>query len=231
MMRPTPYRRLAAVLGSVALVVAMSACASDVSPSPPRPPSPPSGAVAEPCSLQDSLELLAFEADYDSIASPAALAEKSLLVVTGTIERVQEGRLEIVPKNDEEPGVSTIVLVLRDVTAVQGSLEGGNDGFVYIELENPGQLEPQAYVGGLCTGSTVVAYLGVAPLGEPEKGIDRAIAEPLAGRPDGQALYRTIGHQALILQHPGEPVVWPLTGEQRDGTIEDTLPDGTLIAP
>lgn len=66
--------------------------------------------------------------------------------------------MEIVPGN-EIPGVSTIVLVLRDPAAVVGSVDEGSDGLVYVESQNPGQLDPDAYRDGLREGSSVVAYL------------------------------------------------------------------------
>ncbi|MET4637703.1 hypothetical protein ABIE24_000923 [Mycetocola sp. 2940] len=218
--------RLAAIVGSIILMTITSACAHDTA------TTLLDDAAGPPYSVRDSVDQFGgLEFDYDPFRSPAALAEKSSLVVTGTIDRVQEGRVQIVPKNENAAGVSTIVLVLRDAKEVLGSVDDGNDGFVYIELPNPGQQEPGAYSDGLRTGSDVVAYLLPASDGAPAEGVDIAIADPVAGRPDGQALYVPTAPQALILQHQDEAVVWPLIGEKRDGRIEDTLPGGKLIAP
>ncbi|MBX0302026.1 hypothetical protein K2F54_18880 [Cryobacterium sp. 1639] len=187
--------------------------------------------ASRPYSAQQSVEQFAgLDFDYDPLTSPAALAERSRLVVAGTIDRVQEGRVEIVPGNENIPGISTIVLVLRDAKAVVGSVDEGSDGLVYVELQNPGQQDPDAYQDGLREGSRVVAYLLPAFDGALVEGTDIAIAEPKAGRPVGQALYMPTGPQALILQYEDEAVVWPLIGEKRDGSLEDTLPGGELIA-
>lgn len=217
-MRTANQSQLAAIVGSVLLVTTLSACSNEEAPA--------------SYSAQQSVEQFAgIDYDYDPLASPAALAEQSQLVVTGTIDRVQEGRVEIVPENDTIPGISTIVLVLRDPKAVMGSVNEVTDGFVYIELPNPGGQQTDAYQKGLRAGSRVVAYLGPASDGAPVEGVDTAIAEPEAGRPAGQALYIPAGPQALILQYENSAVVWPLIGEERDGSLEDTLPGGKLIAP
>lgn len=222
-MRDVKGAQLAAVAGAVVLATTISACTSDSTTSDER---------VSSYSAQQSVEQFAgIDFDYDPVASPSALAEQSSLVVTGTIDRVQEGRVQIVPENTEAPGISTIVLVLRDPKTVVGSVGEGSDGFVYIELPNPGSQESDAYQGGLRAGSAIVAYLVPASEGAPVEGVDTAITDSKAGRPAGQALYLPAGPQALILQHENEAVVWPLIGEKRDGRLEDTLPGGKLIAP
>jgi len=226
-MRTVKRSMLAVLAGSVILATALTGCANDTST-----PSPAASAEPlSPYSAQQSVEQFAgIEYDYDPAASPSALADQSSLVVMATIDRVQEGRLEIVPKSPNEPGISTIVVVLSDTEAVRGDLPAGNDGLLYVELPNPGQQEAGAYDGGLRAGARVVAYLVPAGDGEPTDDVDFAIAEPEAGRPAGQALFITAGPQGLILQYENEAVVWPLIGEQRDGNLEDTLPGGQLIA-
>ncbi len=141
------------------------------------------------------------------------------------------GRVEIVPKSPNEPGISTIVLVLRDPKAVLGTLPVSNDGHLYVELPNPGQQETEAYSDGLRAGAQVVAYLAEAGDGKPAENVDVAIADPDAGRPAGQALFIPAGPQGLILQYGEEAIVWPLIGEQREGALQETLPGGDLIAP
>ena len=223
-MRATHRNRLAAGIGSIVLIAALTACTSAAS-------VPTTTEAEEPYSVRQSAEQFAgYEGDYDSISSPE-LAKLSILVATGTVERVQEGRIQIIPESPQEAGISTIVLVLRDVKAVQGNLEEGGDGFIYIELPNPGQREPEAYAEGLRTGARVVSYLYPASDGAPQKDVDTGIADPRAGRPDGQPLYIPSSPQALILQYQGEAVVWPFTGEIRDGRLEDTVPGGSLWAP
>lgn len=214
-MHTSRRRRLAALATSVVLAAAISACAS--------------GAAVTSYSAQECVEQFAgIVYDYDPAPSPAALSEQSQLVVTGTIDRVQEGRLEIVPENSSAPGRSTTVLVLRDPHAVLGDLGEGGDGFVYIELSAPGL---DAHPDGPCIGASVVAYLGAASDGAPAEGVDVAIADPEAGRPAGQPLYILAGPQALVLQCDEETVVWPLIEERREGGLTETLPNGTLIAP
>jgi len=222
-MRTVTRTRLALIGGSLVLASLFSACTSDQA---------STTAPTKTYSAQQSVEqFIGIDFDYDPLASPAALAKQSLFVVTGTIDRVQEGRNQIVPKNENAPGISTIVLVLRDPKFVTGDSQQGNDGFVYIELPNPGQQDSDAYRDGLRAGSAVVAYLVPAADGAPSEGVDTAIADPKAGRPSGQDLFQPAGPQALVLQFEDEAVVWPLIGEKRDGRIEDTLPDGDLIAP
>lgn len=51
------------------------------------------------------------------------------------------------------------MLVLREPKVVVGSVDEGSDGLVYVELQNPGQQDPDAYQDGLREGSSVVAYL------------------------------------------------------------------------
>jgi len=227
-MRTATRTRLLGASGSVVLATLISACAAaDAAPNP-----SPSRDTTGSYSSQMSVEQFAgIDLDYDPLATPAALAEQSRFVVAGTVERVQEGRVQIVTANEEAAGISTIVLVLRDAKFVLGAAERNSDGFVYVELPNPGQQEPLAYQDGLRSGASVVAYLLPASDGEPADGVDTAIADAKAGRPAGQALYQPVGPQALILQFEDEAVVWPLIGEQREGKLEDTLPSGNLIAP
>jgi hypothetical protein len=211
---------------SLVMATTLSACAGGE----PAVPDISEGDAAS-YSVRDSVELFAgLDHDYDPVPSPAALAERSAVVVTGTIERVQEGRDEVIPANEKAPPYQTIVLVLRDAEAVVGSLEDDGDDFVYVELPNPGQREPTAYEDGLFPGSNVVAYLMQAFDGVLVEGSDVAMADPAAGRPPGQALYQPTGPQALILQHGTDAVVWPLIGEKREGKLEDALPGGQLIA-
>jgi len=212
---------LVALVASGVLVTTISACV------PVEPVEPVTTYSAQDCA--DLLGVATY--DYDPMPSPSALAELSQLVVTATIDRVQEGRVQIVPGSESAPVGSTMVLVLRDPRAVLGDLSEDSDGFVYVELTAPPMIEADAYQDSPCTGASIVAYLGPAADGAPVEGVDTAVAEPSAGRPAGQALYIPVGPQALILEYDSETVVWPLTGEKREGSLADTLPDGTLIAP
>ena len=224
-MRAHRGNRVVSLLGAVAVVATLSGCASSGT-------TEPAATDVTPCSAPDIRELSSgIVYDYEPMPSPAALAELSELVVSATIDRVQEGRVQIVPANDSVPGVPTIVLVLRDATVAQGSLAEGNDGFVYIELPGPVERDPDADAHSPLAGCQVVAYLGPSSDGAPREDIDIAIAEPLAGRPAGQALYIPSGPQSLILQYEDDRVMWPLIGETREGVLEDTLPTGNLIAP
>ncbi len=216
-MRLANISKIAAVVASISCVTVLSACTSEE--------------TATSYSTQQSVEqFVGTDFDYDPLRSPAELAKQSRLVVVGTIERVQEGRVETIPQNKSIPGVSTIVLVLRSVTAVAGEVDEGTDGFVYVELPNPGGRGTDAYRNGLRAGSSVVAYLVPASDGAPAEGVDVGIADPKAGRPDGQALYAPSGPQAIVLKYENNPLVWVLIGEEREGQLEDTLPDGNLIA-
>jgi hypothetical protein len=226
MMRFEKRFTAAVVVGVIMVATSLSACASNESTRPSA-----TAKASEPYSSEATAnEFSGVDYDYDPVESPAALAGLSTLVVTGTIDRIQAGRVEAIPAGVNTPAASTIVLVLRDVKVELGQLDEGSDGFVYVELPNAGTQKPEAYEDGLPAGSSVVAYLLPAPDGAPIEGLDSAIADPKAGRPEGQALYQTANPQALIIQHDDDPVVWPLIGEKRDGQIADTLPDGELTA-
>jgi hypothetical protein len=226
MMRSDKRSTMGVVTIAIILAMALSGCARDETVAPTV-----TAAALEPYAAEETAnEFSGIAYDYDPVESPAALADLSSLIVTGTIDRVQEGRVRTFPASEDLAGISTIVLVLRDVKVERGQLEEGNDGFVYVELPNPGGQKPEAYQDGLRADSSVVAYLLPAPDGAPIEGVDSVIADSKAGRPDGQALYQTANPQAFILQYNDDAVVWPLIGEQKEGHIEDALPAGKLTA-
>lgn len=168
--------------------------------------------------------------DYDPVDSPDELAKSSELIISGTVTGVREGRTTYAPKNDKYRGPTSIVLTVNGAQAVQGKLPSGSDGNIYIELLNPGRKAPAAYDKAFPSGSSVVAYLDPAGDGEPREGVDVAINDPRAGRPDGQALYLPASPQGLSLQVGDHDVVWPLIGVTKPGKGSDALPGGHLIA-
>jgi hypothetical protein len=225
--RSTARSKIAVLVGSIIAMSTLAACAGGGDPAPTA-----FGTAETPyVSTQASEVFSGIDFDYEPVASPAALAGQSELVITGTIDRVQEGRVQVVPGNDAVPEISTIVLVLQDVVVASGALHGGSDGFIYVELPNPGNQKPLEYEDGLRAGSRVVAYLVPASDGAPAEGIDIAVADPGSGRPAGQVLFLPAGPQGLLVQYENEGIVWPLIGEQRRGKLVDALPGGDLIAP
>lgn len=168
--------------------------------------------------------------DYDPSRSPDQLARESRLVVSGTIAAVREGRTTVYPASSAGiEGPTSIVLVLSDVTAVSGQLQGNNDGNTYVELQATMQPDPASYSRALPAGARVVAYLVPAADGAPDARTDVSIANPAAGRPAGQALYLPAGPQGLAIQSGEGNVVWPLIGAQAPGCLADALPGGHLI--
>ena len=168
--------------------------------------------------------------DYDPARSPDELAKLSKIVVSGTVAKVQAGRTEKFPGNDEAKGATSIVLVLADAKATAGELDAGGDGTVYIELPDPGHPDSDYYSKAFPAGAFVVAYLLPAPGELPLEGSDVAIEDPDAGRPQGQPLYLPANPQGLAIQFGAEDIVWPLIGAQEPGRISETLPGGDLIA-
>ena len=168
--------------------------------------------------------------DYDPLRSPDELAKLSKIVVSGIVAQVQAGRTTKFPGNDEAKGSTSIVLVLANAKVITGELDAGGDGIVYIELPNPGRPDSAYYNKAFPTGASVAAYLVPAPDGLPTEGIDVAIEDPNAGRPQGQPLYLPANPQGLAIQFGAEDIVWPLIGAQEPGRISETLPGGDLIA-
>ena len=73
--------KLATIAGFIVCATTISACASDE--------------ATRTYSARQGVEQFAgIDFDYDPVVSPAALAPRSSLVVTGTIDRVQEGRVD-----------------------------------------------------------------------------------------------------------------------------------------
>ena len=168
--------------------------------------------------------------DYSPVGSPNELAKLSKVVVSGTVAKVQVGRTEKFPGNDEAKGSTSIVLVLANAKAAAGELDAGDDGTIYIEIPDPGHPDDDYYNKAFPVGASVVAYLLRAPEGLPIEGSDVAIEDPNAGRPQGQPLYMTANPQGLAIQFGAEDIVWPLIGAQKPGRISETLPGGELIA-
>lgn len=103
--------------------------------------------------------------------------------------------------NEKIPGISTIVLVLREPKAVVGSMKAAM---------------------AWCTWNYRI------PASKTRMPTRTACVRGLAS--SRISFQHSTGH-SLWVQYENEAVVWPLIGEERDGRLEDTLPGGTLIAP
>lgn len=217
----TKKRNLATAAGLVLGAVLLAGCAAASAPA-----SEPEASYREDDTLGSFYGL---SYDYDPVRSPDELAKLSDLVISGSVTGVREGRTTTFPKNDTIKGSTSIVLAVKSTQAVRGELPSGNDGNIYIELSNPGQKDPAAYDKAFPVGSSVVAYLVPAGDGQPREGVDVAIENPEAGRPDGQSLYLPANPQGLSLQVDDRDVVWPLIGAQKSGKIADAFPGGDLI--
>lgn len=223
-MSRSAVRRAAATISLALCATLLMGCAVSTLPS-------AATSATDSYSVDDTLgAFVGLEYDYDPVRSPDELAAQSTSIIQGTVAGVQTGRVEYVPGNDTIKGSSSIVLVVNNVRPVKGELLPGNDGNVYLELANPGQHEPSYFDEAFPQGTAVVAYLVVAGDGLPQEGVDVAIADSKAGRPEGQALFLPAGPQALAIQVDGADVVWPLIGATKPGDIAATLPGGSLIA-
>ncbi|MGY4856876.1 hypothetical protein [Cryobacterium sp. AP23] len=172
--------------------------------------------------------------DYDPVDSLASLAASSRVVVQGRIERIQAGRTstDVTPAG---PGSQVnSVIVVSDVTVVDGALDSANDGHVYIEFAPAGL--STACAETLPDDTRIVAYLKPAWDGVQTSGkeVDHVteLTDPGAGRPAGQALYMAAALEGLVWQPPGSlELIWPLYLGAGAGDIRDTLPDGTRAGP
>ncbi|MEV5053006.1 hypothetical protein [Arthrobacter sp. LAR12-1-1.1] len=158
--------------------------------------------------------------DYEPFRSPAALAAASQVIVRGAVVGVRKGRVGT--------GIHSIVLILRADTAIKGGLPQGSDGNVYLELNGARSSDPLYFLKAFPKGAAAVAYMVPAGDGTPREGTDVTVENPMAGRPDGQALFMA-PPQGLVLQAGDHDVVWPLIGERAPGKIVDALPGGNLI--
>jgi hypothetical protein len=158
-------------------------------------------------------------ADYDHIDTPAALADRSTLVVQGRIVRIDEGRNFGTSATDPVAS-SRIVLVFAVTQVLHGdALADTAGGKVYVELPAPGQVAAEVFDRSAPKASDAVLYLAPAAT-----AADTAIVDPDAGRPAGQPLYQPTNPQGLVIED-GTAVVQILAGvEFPDASLRNFHP-------
>jgi hypothetical protein len=178
-----PLRRLLASLTLVAAVA--TGCGSDA------------GTAAQPAAA-DAPSATGFAAlfnsyrgDYDLLDSPAALANRSTVVVQGRIDRIDQGRTFGTSATDPVARFS-VVLVLNVDRVLHGTLAGDK---VYVELPAPRAIKADLFDRFAPKTSATVLYLLPAAT-----KANTAIVNPDAGRPAGQPLYQPINPQGFYIE-------------------------------
>ncbi len=221
---------LALPTSALLLTVALSGCAAAT------PASAPISSVvtASPAALSDSAQAAlirdlfrGISADYIARTSPAELADDSVLVVSGSILRVQEGRVEGDP-NDDIVDSHSIVVVVRADKPVKGALAQDSAGLVYVELPSSGNRPARDFADALPKGTRVLLYLIAAPDGAE---LVWGYQDPAAGRPARQPLYMPSNPQSFAIElTDGTGVVWIGESHYAPGAkLADAFPGGKLV--
>lgn len=157
-----------------------------------------------------------YHADYEQAESPAALADRSDLVVRGTIVSIDPGRTQIV---DAAAGLEekSIVAKLRVDEVLAGSLDEGNNGFVYLELPNIGSIDPATYDASLPLGAETLIYAVPSRPGDP------TLDDPNAGRPAGQPMLAPVSPQGFWMES-SDGSIEVLEGDSSSDPIEGAAP-------
>jgi len=134
-----------------------------------------------------------YSQNYVAAKSPDELAGWSDLVTTGHIVAITEGRKLAIAVGDNQPDLieRTLVMKIRPDRYVKGVPPVGSDGYLYVELANPGQRDPSLYDAAVPKDSLVALYL--IPSQDP------MAVDPAAGRPEGQEIWRPITAQGFIV--------------------------------
>ena len=210
--RRLPVRRLLALLILVAAAAAgLAGCGSDAGTAA-RPASASAPSAAGFAALFNS-----YRGDYDQLDSPAALADRSTLVVQGRIDRIDQGRTFGTSATDPVARFS-VVLVLNVDRVLHGTLAGDNDK-VYVELPAPRAIKADLFDRSAPKTSATVLYLLPAAT-----KANTAIVDPNAGRPAGQPLYQPINPQGFFIESD-EAVVQVMERIEFPGTsLRDFVP-------
>ncbi|MCU1404978.1 MAG: hypothetical protein JWQ43_1281 [Glaciihabitans sp.] len=180
--------------------------------------------------------------DWITYDDAKELEELSTVVLTGTIDRIQDGRIY---QYAGIPRSTTTVIVVGDVDTHDGTLAAGNDGYVYIEIQAMDVPRTDSGDDVFQAGTEIAAFL--APTAQSYGRIaggedvpnentewvlgDLDTVDPNAGRPAGQELYTWVsGLQGVALHYPGcDQVLWPYSGNTDKGDLADVLPGGSLL--
>jgi hypothetical protein len=163
--------------------------------------------------------------DYDPFDSTTALAKVSTVVVSGTVKRIQDGRIAGRP-TDVISNIHTIVIVIETSKIAHGKADAKGNGLVYVEVPSPGSRPASEYAEAIPVGTAIVAYLMQAPSGADEIS---PFQNPASGRPTGVTLYMPTNPQSLLIELQAGGVSLLLEHDAHEGKLADALPGGVLI--
>jgi hypothetical protein len=225
-----PHRRtrvaLTAALASVSLILAGVFITTSVhSPRESLPASVPSFDLE---AVPDSPGALTF---YDSVVfrSPGVLAARSPLAIRGVVREVIEA--EALPPGTEAPGFADpVILVLDEVEVLKGQLQPRPDGSVHLAVNGyaTSDVGPtlEDWNAAFAAGTEIYAL----PYRAWRTPLGFGNVRPAGDNTDDDPVYWVMHPQAFAVHAPGSAnVAWPLTHDEQPGTLEDALPDGTLI--
>ena len=218
----TRHRSLAGGLTlAAALLTVLAGCGSDAG----TDPGAGTGTAARPAqvgagSVSSFAELfVGYDADYDHIGTPAALAARSKLVVQGRIARIDKGRTFGISATDPVAETRIVLVFTVDKVLNGGALAGKAGGTVYVELPAPGGAAAEVFDRSAPKTSDAVLYLSPAAT-----AADTAIVNPDAGRPAGQPLYQPVNPQGFVID-AGTAVVQVLERHEFPGAnLGDFVP-------
>lgn len=183
----------------------------------------PSGAASGTAVHDFAVLFDGYFVDYEPERSPAALADRSLLVVQGRIAHIGTGRTFGASATD--PATETSIVMAFDVRQVlRGSLPGGAGGTVFVELPAPMSRPAAEFDHAAPRDRDAVLYLKAAATRD-----DTGLVDPDAGRPAGQPLYRPTNPQGFVIDADGMVVQVLETTELRGAKLAHFLPDSTAF--
>lgn len=198
-------RRIAAAAAVSTLVLAGGACGGD---------------SIEPRAAGDTDRFVrlfdGFSADYEPANSPKQLAEWSELVVSGSIEKVSDGRVHG-DENEPLSAAPTISVQVKVTNARKGTLPDGSDGRVHVEFYATHGRKAAEYDRVAPRDVEVLLYLNRSPAAGTKTN---PIQHPDRGRPDGQPLWRLTTPQGFLMKSD-EGVVAVQDFRRYEGTSMD----------
>jgi hypothetical protein len=204
--------RLAAAITFTAFAVLLAGCGSQTGPTSSAPQAG-TGSVSEFAALFGS-----YAADYEPERTPAALADKSLLVVEGRIARIDKGRTFGTSASDPAAS-SSIVMALNVQRVLHGTMPAGAGGTVYVELPAPRAKQAAVFDRAAPKSSDVVLYLIAAAT-----KADTPLVNPDAGRPAGQSLFQPTNPQGFVIDAGGTVVQVLEISEIKGASLAQFLP-------
>ena len=194
-----PRIRLGAVSVTLLLLIFGSGCASESRGT----AAPVTTAQSTEADEREFFELFnsGISQDYDPAPSPRALAERSTLVVGGTMEEFREGPT-MSPREPSE--LRTVVLALQVESVYKGELPEGSMERVYVRFFSPGNAGPGVYNSALPREAETLLYLIPLSL---EGGHANYVGNADAGRPMGQPLWQLTTPQGFLIGFEGDEVV------------------------